>query len=175
MNALFIIAPHGYQDIEYETPKRILEHAGINVTTASKTAGICHGKLGGTTTAALSLRDVDVSQYDIIIFVGGSGAVQYQQNQEAHHIAQEAYLDAQVKVLAAICIGPTILARAGVLKNKNATVWNQDQQQDKLLLEEGARYTAQAVIQDGKIVTADGPQSAELFGKKIIELLKRQN
>ena len=173
MKSLFIIAQDGYQDIEYETPKRILETAGIQVVTASKKVGTCKGKLGGSAQATISIDDVDVSDYAAVIFIGGPGAVAFQQDVQAHLTAQEATTNPRVKVLGAICIAPTILAKAGVLEGKKATVWNNDGQQSTLLEQEGAIYIAQAVVVDGIIVTADGPQSAELFGKKILELLQK--
>lgn len=172
MKALIIIAQSGYQDLEYEIPKKMLEEAGIEVITASKNIGPCQGSLGGTAQATVSIDEVDVSEYDAVIFIGGPGAVRYQEDVQAHLTAQEATTTPKVKVLGAICIAPTILAKAGVLEGKKATVWNEDGQQGKLLEREGATYTAQAVTVDGNIVTADGPQSALKFGRKIVELLK---
>ena len=58
VKALFIIAQDGYQDHEYGAPKEILEKAGIEVITASKKAGICKGRSGSLTKAALSLAEV---------------------------------------------------------------------------------------------------------------------
>ena len=170
MKSLFIIAQSGYQDIEYGTPKKILEENGIVIITASKKAGICHGGLGGTTEAITSLKEAKVSSYDAIVFIGGPGARNYQQDIEAHKIAQEAVKSR--KVLGAICIAPTILAYAGVLKGKKATVWNQDGQQDKLLRQRGAAYTGEAVTVDGLLITANGPKAAEEFGKAIVKMLK---
>lgn len=171
MKALFIIAQTGYQDLEYGIPKQILEKAGIEVVTASKKAGICTGGLGGTATATISIDEVDVADYDAIVFIGGPGAVSYQHDVEAHLTAQEAITEE--KVLAAICIAPTILAYAGVLEGKKATVWNNDGKQQKLLEKEGAIFTGEKVTVDGKIITANGPAAAEEFGKSILKLLKK--
>ncbi len=41
----------------------------------------------------------------------------------------------------------------------------------KLLEENGAEYTGANVEQDGKIVTANGPQAAKEFAEKIIEFI----
>ncbi|MEW5897136.1 MAG: DJ-1/PfpI family protein [Nanoarchaeota archaeon] len=170
MRALFIVAQDGYQDYEYGAPKSILEKAGIQVITASKKAGICKGKLGGTTKAEISLSEVNVSEYDAVVFVGGPGAVVYQHDAQAHLIAQEAVKEG--KVLAAICIAPAILAYAGVLKGKKATVWNEDGGQKDVLEKNGAKYVAESVVTDGRIVTASGPPAAEQFGKAVLQLLK---
>lgn len=171
MKALLIIAPRGYQDIEYGTPRKILEQAGIEIVVASKNGGACVGKMGGIVKDTIALADVMVENYDAIIFIGGPGAVSYQQDAEAHKIAQDAV--ETHKWLAAICIAPTILAYAGVLNGRKATVWNGDGHQDKILRDNGAKYTAQAVTQEAKLITANGPEAAELFGKAILNALKR--
>ena len=72
------------------------------------------------------------------------------------------------KPLGAICVSPTILANAGVLKGRNATVWPS---QSKALVSGGATYTAQPVETDGPIITADGPASATRFGEAIASAL----
>lgn len=170
MKALFIIAQQGYQDTEYNIPKKILENNGIEVISASKQGGVCAGKLGEMVKDTLALADVIVSNYDALVFIGGPGAVSYQKDSEAHKIARDALH--QNKLLAAICIAPIILAYAGVLKGKKATVWNGDAQQGKLLAAQGAKYTGEALTVDGKIITANGPPAAEAFGKKILEALR---
>src|SRR3989338_10434443 len=170
VKALFIIAQDGYQDHEYGAPKEILEKAGIEVITASKKAGIGKGRSVSLTKAALSRAEVKVKDYKAIVFIGGPGAVRYQQDEEAQHIAQEA-VD-QNKILAAICIAPTILAYAGVLKGKKATVWNEDGQQGKILEKKGAIFTNEAVTIDEKLITANGPAAAEEFGKRILKAIQ---
>ncbi len=169
MNAILIIAQQGYQDTEYGMPKQILEEAGIKTLTASKNEGRCIGKSGRTANAELSLNKVIVADYDIVLFVGGPGAVGYQHDKEAHRIAQEAVQ--QKKLLAAICIAPTILAYAGVLRGKKATVWNEDGQQERVLTKNGAAYTGEDVTVDGSLITANGPAAAEKFGRKIVEMV----
>ena len=167
--ALFIVAQKGYQPYEYGAPKKILTDEGIEVVTASKETGTCTATDGTTTEATVSISEVNVSDYDAIVFIGGPGAVNYQQDVQAHLTAQEAIN--RGKVLAAICIAPTILAYAGVLEGKKATVWNQDGKQAEILTKNGVEFVDQAVVVDGKIVTANGPPAAEEFGKKVLGLL----
>ena len=68
------------------------------------------------------------------------------------------------KVVAAICIAPVILARAGLLKGKRATVFPDGIPE---LEKAGAVYTAQSVERDGRIITGNGPEAAEAFGREI--------
>lgn len=166
----FIVAQENYQDHEYGAPKKILEEAGVEVVTAAKQIGLCKGSFGGTTEATVTLADVNVDDCDAIVFIGGSGAAVYLQDVQAHLTAQEAMN--RGKVLAAICISPAILANAGVLEGKKATIWNQDGKQAEVLRKSGAIFVDENVVVDGKIVTANGPPAAEEFGRKILGLLK---
>ncbi len=171
--ALFIVAQQGYQPTEYATPKQILESNDVEVTTASGNVGTCTATDNSTTEAIVAIADINVSDYGAVVFVGGPGAVGYQHNVQAHLTAQEAIN--RDKVLAAICIAPTILAYADVLKGKKATVWNQDGNQAEILTKNGAEFVDQPVVVDGKIVTANGPPAAEEFGKRVLELINHNN
>lgn len=170
MRALMIVAQEDFQPLEYGTPKKILENAGVEVVTASKRIGTATASNGETTEATVSIDDADVSDYDVIIFVGGPGAIKYQHDVQAHLTAQEAIN--RGKLLAAICIAPTILAEAGVLQGKKATVWNGNGEPQQLLGNKGAIFTNEDVTVDGGVITANGPGAAEQFGKKILEMLK---
>ena len=185
-NVLIIIAPQGYQDQEYAGTRSGLENAGYAITVASTKKGTCTGKFGGSEEATLAFGDIDVSQFAKVAFIGGPGAAPLAQNEDAKRIARETV--AQGKILGAICIAPTILARAGVLKGKRVTVWDPSTPQpirrnelgrsgqavepspSQILQEEGAIYTGEDVTVDGKIVTANGPAAAEKFGRVLAEL-----
>lgn|SRR3989344_6656025 len=172
MPILFIIAQEGYQDWEYETPKQILEEADIKVITASKKIGLAQGSLGGHAQVAVSLDKVNVADYQAIVFIGGPGARKYQQDPSALRIAQQANL--QKKIIGAICITPTILAYAGILKGKNATVWDEDQEQHLLIEKLGANYINKPVVIDNYIITANGPNAAKEFGETILHHLQKK-
>lgn len=168
MRVVMIIAKNGFRDEEYLQPKEILTQAGIEVITASSSLGTAKGMLGANAKIDIVLDDIKVSDYDGIIFVGGVGSSEYWDNTKAHKIATDAVN--QNKILAAICIAPVTLARAGVLKGKKSTVFPSETEQ---LKKYGAIYTGKEVEVDGKIVTGAGPQAAKQFGEKIKELLKK--
>lgn len=165
---LIVIAQTGYQDFEYAGTRKGLEDAGFEVVTGSVGTGLCQGKLGGSVEATIALKNVEVKDYDRIAFIGGPGAKVLDSDSEAFRIVREVV--AAGKPLGAICIAPRILAAAGVLKGVKATVWNEDGEQGDFLEEHGAIYTGEHVVVDGRIVTADGPASAEEFGKVLAGL-----
>lgn len=169
LTALLIIAQEGFQDRELGGTRTGLLDAGFSVELASKDAGLCTGKFGGQETARYALRDVRIDDFDRIAFIGGPGASGFVENEDAHRIAREALLAG--KPLGAICIAPLILAAAGVLHAKRATVWDDGEgTQQRFLRQYGAIYSDEAVAVDGLIVTANGPEAAEEFGKALAAL-----
>lgn len=169
MNIAMIIAKDGFRDEEYSQPKEIFINAGFKVDTFSSSLGTAKGMLGMTTKVDKLIDELKVDDYDAIVFVGGVGSSEYWDNPVAHKIAREA--TAKNKVLAAICIAPVTLAKAGVLKGKKATVYPSEENQLKQL---GANYTKKDVEVDGNIVTASGPYAARQFGEKIKEILLKK-
>ena len=166
--ALVVIAKEGFQDVEEAGTRKGLASAGFEVIHASTEKGTCTGKFGGVIEAEVSLKDVNVANVDRVAFIGGPGAVNLWNNEDAKRIARDTV--AAGKILGAICIAPKILAAAGVLRGVNATVWNDDGDQGIFLEDHGALYTDQLVIADGRIITASGPDVAEKFGKEFADM-----
>ena len=166
--ALLIIAAQGYQDHEYAGTRAGLEAAGHRITVASTAVGMCTGRFGGKEEATVALPDVDVSPFEKVAFIGGPGAAALADDDDAQRVACDTV--AAGKVLGAICIAPTILARAGVLRGKRATVWDSGGEQVAILERGGAKYTGEDVTVDGKIVTGDGPAAAVKFGETLATL-----
>jgi len=161
-----IIAPRDFRDEELFDTKKELETAGNDVTIASTTKNIATGMLGGTIVPEIALDEVIVDDYDAIVFIGGSGSSIYFHNKKAHDIARDAYYKG--KVIGAICIAPSTLANAGLLREKKATCYPSE---GNNLKSKGAIYTGKPVEKDGKIITADGPRSARSFGRMIAKSL----
>jgi len=168
MDVLLIIAERDFQPIEFANTKAEVEKvANVKIASTSKEAT---SAIGEKVTIDLLLEEVKVEDYDAIIFIGGPGAEQYFSDAQALKIAKAAF--AQGKIVAAICVAPIILANAGILQGKNATVWDSGGEQAGILQEKGAIYTGKAVEKDGKIITANGPAAAKAFGKAIADALK---
>jgi protease I len=122
--------------------------------------------MGATVDVDVDIKDVNVSKYDAVVFIGGTGAKTYFNDPAAHRIAKDAY-DAG-KVVAAICIAPSILANAGILKGLKATAFSSESSN---IAAKSAGYTGRDVTVDGRVVTANGPGAARKFGNEIARLL----
>jgi len=163
---LMVIAPENFRDEELFETKEVLEAAGLSTIIASKHEGVCHGKLGGEAIATVSLGEAKASDYGAVLFVGGMGSEVYFKDPVAHDLAWEMYADG--KIVSAICIAPVILANAGLLKGRKATVF---QDGAETLKSNGADYTGDPVTIDGKIITGNGPASSKAFGKAVADLI----
>ena len=80
------------------------------------------------------------------------------------------YLDASAKVVAAICLAPVVLARAGILKGKKVTCFYSPASSREMKAG-GAVLVDKAVVSDGRIVTANGPEAAAEFADTFIRIL----
>jgi protease I len=169
---LMVVAFKDFKDEEYFVTKEVLEKAGYLIETTSSQKGIALGTEGGEAIVTVLPKEINPQNYKAIVFVGGSGMEKELDNQEFQKLAQE-FVKTD-KIAAAICIAPALLAKAGVLTNKTATVWSSplDKSAVQILKNNGAIYEDQSVVQDGKIITANGPDAAQEFGKAIVSLLK---
>jgi len=165
--ALLVVAQEDFQDIEYDTVRKALAGAGFGVSVAAPEKAPAVGVSGTRVTPDLSLSEARASGYAAVIFIGGPGTPSLFDSRDAHRLAMEAAQEG--KVLAAICLAPAILARAGVLKGKRATVYPSAADE---LVAGGAQYTGTGVEIDGNLVTADGPEASEQFARAVLELLR---
>lgn len=163
---LMVIAPDMFRDEEYAHPKQIFERRGATVVTASTTAGECTGRFGLHATADIALADAHAADYEAIVFVGGAGARVFFDDVTAHAFARDAY--ERGKVVSAICVAPSVLARAGLLEGRHTTSF---ETQESDLLTHGALWTGEHVVVDAPFVTGDGPESAYEFGTAVADLM----
>lgn len=168
---LLVIAPEQYRDEEFEVPKRVLSENGAQVQVASTSKKEATGMLGGKAAPDLLVSEAKEPDYNAVIVVGGMGSPEFLWNDaHLHKLVQESYKNG--KVVASICLSGAVLANAGVLAGKRATVWKMPESLQAL--EQGrAIYVEQPVVQDGKLITANGPEAAEEFASTIAAELSR--
>lgn len=167
-NAVLVVAPKNFRDEELFETRDALERAGVAVKVASSASGNVKGLLGGAAKPDLALADASANDFDAVVFIGGSGSSVYFSDKAALGLAKSAF--ASGRVVGAICIAPSILANAGILKGKRATAY----QSEKTNLEaKGAEWSGEAVVTDGRVITANGPAAAKRFGEAIAAALAK--
>ena len=167
---LMIIAQEGYKEEELQIPRGILEDAGHDVKVASLTRMKAVGTKGTLIQPDLAVSEANPDFFELIVIVGGPGSPKLAESKDVINLLIEARK--KEKQLAAICLGPMALAKAGALAGKDATVFP-DRGAIRLLRDTGANYKEAPVVVDTKVVTADSPASAEEFGKKLVDILRK--
>ncbi|MBI4176138.1 MAG: DJ-1/PfpI family protein [Candidatus Aenigmarchaeota archaeon] len=168
-NALFILAQSQFRDEEFQKPFDILTKAGHKCSVASIEKQDCAGVLGLRVKPDLTVQEALRREWDAVIVVGGPGSPRLADYPEVLQLVKKACNSG--KITASICLGGTVLARAGVLHGRKATVFNADWAVS-LLVDYEADYTGKQVEVDGNIITADAPGAAERFGRAILSALR---
>ncbi|MFH8080564.1 MAG: DJ-1/PfpI family protein [Candidatus Aenigmatarchaeota archaeon] len=163
--ALIIICPKNFNETEFQTTKQVLSQK-LSVEVASVIKEECVGMKGMKVKPDKTVSDALKTEYDVIAVIGGSGCFALSDYPEVLEIIRK-HVE-KGKIVSAICLAPTILARAGVLKNTMVTVYPADWA-ISLLKNEGAHYLEKNVVVDGNIITANGPAAAEEFAKTILK------
>lgn len=162
-----VIAPVDFRDEEYFDTRKVLEDSGVNITVANSTGQPSKSSFGKIVKPDKTLYNINTNDFDAIVFVGGRGSADYFNNKQALSLAKD--FNKSNKVVAAICIAPTILVNAGILNGKKATAFPSERESVNSV----GTYTGKSVEVDGKIITANGPQAAKEFGKNIAEALSK--
>lgn len=166
---LLVIAPERFRDEEYREPLQALTAAGHQTLVASTRRGRATGVYGLAVHVDVTVATVHESQVDALLVVGGPGAPDHLWDHEPLRLLGKA-LYTSGKVVTAICFGPPVLARAGALTGRRATTFPTARALAELK-RAGATYVRQAVVRDGPVITASGPEAARPFAAAILELL----
>ena len=157
----------GSEDIETATIIDTLVRGGAKVTVAG---------VGNDLTVTCSrgmkivvdcfISDCTAGSWDMIVCPGGMpGAQHLSESESLVNILKKQNNDR--KYLAAICAAPAVvLAHHGLLDGKDATCYPVSKFTGKI-----DRYISQHVVQDGHVITSQGPATAMSFALKLVEIL----
>lgn len=107
----------------------------------------------------------DVSKYDGVVIPGGMpGASNLRDDERVIEIVREQ--DKKDKLIGAICAGPIVLERAGIIEGKKVTSYPGFE--DDL---EKSNYLLDGVVVDKNIITGRGPAYAVDFAIEIVKYL----
>jgi protease I len=150
-------------------PKRALEARGITVTVASTRPGLAVGLLGARVSVECTVRQARADCYDALAIAGGAGSPTHLWDSEPLRTLARS-VHAAGRPVAAICLAPPVLARAGLLAGRRATTFPSDRAIVELK-RGGATYVEDPVVLDGTVVTANGPEAVAAFGAALLTLL----
>jgi protein deglycase len=165
-------APHalvplaaGFEETEAVTIVDILRRAGMRVTVAGLAAGPVTGSHGIAMVPDTTLHATAGQRFDLIALPGGRpGADHLAADERLLALLQQA--DRQGAFIGAVCAGPRVLARAGLLSGRRVTSFP-----GALDDVEPADwdYREEPVVVDGRLVTSRGPGTAMDFALRLVE------
>ncbi|GFO97456.1 DJ-1 family protein [groundwater metagenome] len=163
MAKALVLMAEGFEEIELTTIVDILRRGGVTVTIAGLKDGMITGSRGIKIQPDAPMDSIK-ELYDIIILPGGSpGYVNLGSDSRVIDLVNR--YNAGGKIVAAICAAPSVLAKAGILAGKKATIFRGMENELK-----NAKYIDKPVVEDGNIMTSQGPGTAMEFA---LALLKR--
>ena len=167
VNTAVLFAP-GFEEVEGLTVVDLLRRANINTSIIGVEGKEVTGAHKVTITTDKTLDDVNIDQLDALILPGGAPGFQnLRKNKTVLSLIKEAF--EKEKIVAAICASPSVLATAGVLENKKATIYPGMEEEIK---KGRGIFLNDLVVVDDTIITSKGPATTMLFAIKIVELLK---
>ena len=166
MAKVLVPLAQGCEELEAVTIIDILRRAGIDVVAAGLAAGPVRASRGTVLLPDTTLDEVQQQSFDMVVLPGGMPGSEHLKN-DARLIALLQRTAAAGKHVAAICAAPMALHAAGLLQDKQATSYPGVLDQ----LPGTHRYSLDAVVTDGKVVTSRGPGTAMDFALTLVELL----
>ena len=168
-----ILVDNYFEEIEFVSPKEILDNAGV-ITAVISTGeeslqGMNHAELGNLFVPDLTIDDIVFEDYDILVVPGGAlNADALRMNEKAREWVQ--YCIENSVPLAVICHAPWLLASADVVDGMQLTSYYTIQDD---LRNAGATWVDEAVVIDGHVISSRSPQDLPKFNEAILQMLSR--
>ncbi len=165
MSKVVVLLADGFEEVEAMAIVDVLRRAEITVVIA--------GLHEGAVTSARKVRvlpdtiidTVRSDDFDMIVLPGGQpGADNLNADPRVRSLVRSFY--AGGKLTGAICAAPYVLANAGVLDGRHATSF--PSYRSRLGT---AVYEEKTVVEDGNVLTSQGPGTAIAFGLAIVRKL----
>jgi len=163
-----VLVEQMYQEMEVWYPVYRLREAGCQVTLVGPEAGQNYpSKLGYPAKSDKAAKDVNASDFDILIIPGGFAPDFMRRHESMIRLAST--MAEQGKVVAAICHGPWVLCSTQALKGRKATCFFAIKDD---VSNAGASYVDAEVVRDGNIITSRKPDDLPAFMKAIMQAVK---
>ena len=163
---VYIHLATGFEEIEAVTIGDILRRGNVPVQYISLTGSqLVSGSHGIALQAELTWESADYENCSMIALPGGMpGTRHLAEHQGLLERIREFH--SQGKWVTALCAAPLVLAEAGILKGKKATIYPgmEEELGDALVREE-------RVVRDGHIITSRGPGTAMEFALALLEAM----
>lgn len=141
------------------------------ITTGLRPTIRCYWNL--IVTPELPFDQIDINDFDALAIPGGAedaGFFEDAYDKRLLNLIQE--FDSQGKLIASICVAALPIAKAGVLKSREATTWDLNNGiRRKQLADFGVNVQDRGLVVDENIITSTGPATSLSVAFKLLEML----
>ncbi|HEX2196352.1 MAG TPA: type 1 glutamine amidotransferase domain-containing protein [Actinomycetota bacterium] len=171
MAKIAFIVDEMFEDSELQVPYERVKEAGHEPVIVGLEAGKkIEGKRGDvTTTTEVAASDVDASEFAALVIPGGYSPDKIRTDDAMVGLTKSVY--SAGKPVAAICHAGWMLAEAGVVRGKTVTSWPSIKTD---LVNAGAQWVDQEVVEDGNLITSRKPDDLEAFSKALLAQVEQQ-
>jgi protease I len=160
-----------FEDSEFRVPYDRLRSAGHEVVVVGREAG---KRLEGErrrehVTTARAVRDVSADEFDALVIPGGYSPDHLRLEPQMADFTRDVF-EAH-KPVAAVCHAGSMLIEADIVDDRTVTSWPSIKTD---LLNAGAHWVDEAVVEDGNLITSRRPDDLTVFSDAILRQLEGQ-
>ena len=171
MSRVGFLVDQQFEDSELQVPYEGLKDAGHEPVLIGAEGGkTLTGKKGAKITVERSVADVSPSELDALVVPGGYSPDHLRMNEQMVDLTRKMH-DAG-KPIAAICHGGWMLAEADLIRGRVVTSWPSIRTD---LVNAGAEWVDQEVVEDGNLITSRKPDDLPAFTKTLLSQLEQQS
>ncbi len=176
---VLLFAPQGFEDLEVAAFTDIIgwtrvlkETNPIDLTITAFKESVC-SKHNLTIQTHLLMEKVTPDDYQALIIPGGFSDAGYEEvyDEKVLELINKVYTNEGI--IAAMCVGSLAVARAGILKGKEATTYSASKRHDNMqvLRDYGAVPAKGRIVVSDRIITNRGPDTSIEVAFKLLEML----
>ncbi|WP_276881129.1 DJ-1 family glyoxalase III [Anaerococcus tetradius] len=169
MKKFLVLATNGNETIELFTPVDYLRRLGLSVDIVSTEESLdLKTSQGVSFRADLTFDQIVADDYFGLYIPGGTdGAYSMRDNKKVINLIQN--FNKERKIIAAICAGPVVLNKAGILTDKKATSFPaMKEEMDKT----GTYIDDKIVVTDGNITTGRGAAVTNYLALELARIIE---
>ena len=161
-----------FEDMELFVPYFRLLDEGATVRIAAPTMDEIGGEHGYAVMPDCTIESVDPNAYDLLIIPGGfpDGAPATVRDIPAAQAIARSFIE-EMKLVAAICHGPWLLAAAGTVQGRTLTSYSHDGVPEDIRAA-GGQWIDDSVVVDRNLVTSRWPADLPAFAAALLRLIR---
>ncbi len=168
MAKIAIALADGFEDSEYSVPARRLREAGHELTVFGSRGGqTVVGERGDEQVdVTYAASDLYPEDFAALLLPGGQAPDKLRMDEDV--VAFVRGFVATGRPVAAVCHGPQLLIEAEAVEGKTLTSWPSVRTD---LINAGADWVDQEVVEDGNLITSRKPDDLEAFSQALLRRL----